>query len=530
MTTSATNYSFPTLGQVIRFAFDACGVLPRKRGERDGMTEQDKKGIQKRLQRLATEEGKLLENGNAAIAELGALLTGTVAPKKAVIALGGVLLDLFDVYHAVVRSEGTYLSERDTIGWFCRAYAIPRLVVSVRKHLLRLNLAAEGLRIPSEPDWYLPTVTDKGVKWPLEKALTWAYRVCDTKQTHFHFPGKDAESECPEQTANLENAREWCKGRGTPSWNSLHWNVSRSFERLASVEGNKYRRDIPAALRENIHLVLFVARLTTDVSKTIAATLGADALAELVAQYRRHDSWLQPDLKAFGQEVDRYRVEMLGTGLTGDEAWLELSEPYWRWFSDRSKTCGMEMQRLLDQYGEPSLPEETIRALVAHYREYPVRFIVEHLAVCAEIQVPSEFAEGLLAGLELKSRPDCNDEEIDRYEASLTHGDLAAQLAWMVPWLRGVVRYRREEYEEAFPYFEQAFERAKYSAGQNQYMLVNQYIELAAKMDRWRSFKKGVEWAIYLGQPVRWLREKPPIEENLLFVFEVMKMARYTQL
>jgi len=42
--------------------------------------------------------------------------------------------------------------------------------------------------------------------------------------------------------------------------------------------------------------------------------------------------------------------------------------------------------------------------------------------------------------------------------------------------------------------------------------------------------KKGVEWATYLGQPVRWLREKPPTEENLLFVFEVMKMARYTQL
>jgi len=524
------NCSFPTLGQVLRFAFDACGVLPRKRGERDGMTEQDKKLIQKRLQRLANEEGKLLENGHAAIDELGALLAGTVAPAKAVIALGGVLLDLFDVYHVVVRSEGTYLSERDTIGWFCRAYAIPRLVVSVRKHLLRLNLTAEGLRTPSDPDWYLPTVTDEGVTWPLAKALYWTYEVCETKQTHFHFPSMNAESECAEQTQNLENARQWCKGRGTPSWNSLHWNVARSFERLASAEDSNYRRDVSEVLRKNIHLVLFVARLSTDVCKAIAEAFGTDYLAQLVAQYRRHDSWLEPDLAVFRQEVDRYRVEMLGTGLTADETWEEISEHYWQWFADRSVACGKEMQYLLDQHGEPTLPEETIRALIARYCEYPVRSIADHLAICSEVKATLEFAEALHAGFELKSHPDCSDEEIDRYEASLTHGDAAPRLAWMVPWLRAVVRYRREAYEEAFPYFEQAFERAKYSAGQHQYKLVNQYIELAAKVDRWGSFKKGVEWANYVGQPVRWLRDKAPTDENLVFVFEVMKRARYSEL
>lgn len=524
------NFSFPTLGQVIRFAFDACGVLPRKRGERNGMTEQDKKRIQKRLQRLANEEGKLLENAYAAINELGALLAGTIAPAKAVTALGGVLLDLFNVYHAVVRSEGTYLNKRETIGWFSRAYAIPRLVISVRKHVLRLNLMAEGLRTPSEPDWYLPTVTDEGVTWPLEKVLYWTYEVCETKQTHFHFPGMNAESECPEQTQNLENARHWCKGRSTPSWNSLHWNVARSFERLASVEDRNYRRDVSEALQKNIYLVLFIARLSTDVCKAVAEVLGTSYLAQLVAQYRCHDSWLQADLEILRQEVDRYRVEMLGTGLTADEAWDEISEYYWRWFADRSVACGKEMQYLLNQNGEPKLPEETICAFVARYREYPVRSCAEYFAICSEVKATLEFAEALQAGFKLKSHPDCSDEEIDRYEVGLTRGDVAPQLSWMVPWLRAVVRYRREAYEEAFPHFEQAFELAKYSAGQNQYKLVNQYIELAAKVDRWGSFKKGVEWANYVGQPVRWLRDKPPTDENLVFVFQMMKRVQYSEL
>jgi len=527
---STLNFSFPTLGQVIRFAFDACGVLPRKRGERDGMTEKDKKLTQSQLKRLADEEGKLLENAQAAIDVLVELLAGTVASEKAVIALREVLLDLFDVYHKVVCLEGTYLNNRETIGWFCRAHAIPRLVVSVRKQLLRLNLASEGLRTPSEPDWYLPTVTDEGVTWPLTKALYWTYEICETKQTHFHYPGMRAGSDCPEQTQNLENARQWCKGRSTPSWNSLHWNVARSFERLASAEGSNYRRDVSEALRKNIHVVLFVARLSTDVCKCIVEAFGTDYLAQLVAQFRRHDLWLAPDLDGLRQEVNRCRVEWIGAGFTVDEAWEEISEHYWQWFADRSETCSKEIQYALGLQGEPILAEDAIGVLIVRYREYPVRSIADRIAICSEFKPTQQFMEALHSGLELKSNPDCSDEEVDRYEENLKHSEVALQLAWMVPWLRASVRYRREAYAEAFPYFEQAFERAKYAAGRHQYKLVNQYIEVAAKLDRWRSFKKGVEWANYVGQPVRWLRNALPTNENLGIAFELMKRAHYPEL
>ena len=51
----------------------------------------------------------------------------------------------------------------------------------------------------------------------------------------------------------------------------------------------------------------------------------------------------------------------------------------------------------------------------------------------------------------------------------------------MVPGLRGVYRYRKDQFETAMPHFQEAFENAKYRAGRNQYKLVNQYVELAAK-------------------------------------------------
>ena len=45
-----------------------------------------------------------------------------------------------------------------------------------------------------------------------------------------------------------------------------------------------------------------------------------------------------------------------------------------------------------------------------------------------------------------------------------------------------------------------------------------QYVELAAKNDDRRRFKKGIEWAQYVGIKVRWLRDDEPTEKKLDYV------------
>lgn len=97
----------------------------------------------------------------------------------------------------------------------------------------------------------------------------------------------------------------------------------------------------------------------------------------------------------------------------------------------------------------------------------------------------------------------------------------------MVPWLRGVYHYRKDEFAVAMPHFQAAFENAKYRAGKNQYKLVNQYVEVAAKNGDRRAFKKGIEWAQYLGIKVRWLCDDELTEEKLDYVYYIMQKARY---
>jgi hypothetical protein len=521
------NCNFPNLGQIIKFAFDATGVLPRKHGEQDGLTEQEKKRIQKQLERLVDEDGSLQDRYGELIKDLAFITAGTVQNLKVNFAIGDVAMDLHEVYHLVIRSDGTYLSEKENIRWFCRHYAIPRLALSFQKHQLRYNLAAERLDTPDDPDWYLPTVDEGKITWPLAKAMRWIYQVCETNQTQFHYPGKNAKTDCAEQYQNLESAADWLNGKRMPSWPALYWNFSKSFDRLGAASDLRHRREIAVKRRESIIVALFLARLATYVSKAISEAFGPAFLAQLIKQFRQHRTWLALDLEALRNYTISYIEENHAPAAAVDAIWWKCSEQYWAWFAERATTFGNRLEHLLEEHGYAALPEETVSLLVKDYGDYTVRTSLELVEANREFSMPEGFAQALHDGFDLKSNPNVDDVDIDRYAEELASKGLEYYLPWMEPWLRAAIRYRREEYESAFRYVEAAFENAKYCAGEKQYQLVNQFIELAAKTDRWKSFKKGVEWARYLGLSVRWLRDNEPTEDNLRSVFRMMKKVRY---
>jgi hypothetical protein len=102
------NHSFPPLGQTLRFVVDVLGVLPRKRSEGDGLDETDKKRIQKRLQRLASEEGRLEDNLNNTVWELSGVIGRALQDDDIRLVICEVLWDVYEVYKATIKSDGTY--------------------------------------------------------------------------------------------------------------------------------------------------------------------------------------------------------------------------------------------------------------------------------------------------------------------------------------------------------------------------------------------------------------------------------------
>lgn len=518
--------SFPTLGQLIKFAYSATGVLPRKYGEQDDLTESEKKTIQTQLNRLAEEQGSLAGPLGERIRQLAFIVAGAIKSQKVNFAIGESVMDLFEVYNKVVREDGTFLDERDSIRWICRAYAIPRLALSIQKHLLRFNLAAEGFVTPDEADWFLPTLTETGITWPLAKVMDWVYRTSNTNQTRFHYPDKGQQTDYAAQAQNLENAADWGNGKRLPSWPMLHRNFSMSMDRLGTIENPLYRRELPEALRESIVQALFLARVSTYVCDAIAQAYGPAFLGKLIDQFKRHSLLLAQELEEFRKGVAAYINEAQVPLESVNQVWFEASEAHWTWFCDRAEHLGNVLQTLAQRHAG-DLPDGLIGELVTSYGRYSVRGAVEQWEIAQEFEAPEGFTVALADGMALHSNPSCSAEDVDGYVNGLRRDKLESYLPWIGPWLHAVVCYRRQDYQTAFDHIEDAFERAKYCAGASQAKLVNRYIELAAKTDRWKSFKNGVAWARYLGIPVRLLYDVEPTDDSLRSVFGLMKKVEY---
>lgn len=273
-----------------------------------------------------------------------------------------------------------------------------------------------------------------------------------------------------------------------------------------------------------------MARLATYICNLIKEAYGTVILEQLITQFTQYRDWLSVDLDSFIEETTSYIEGYSVPPIAIDTVWMEFSEQYWTWFRDRYADLAKTLDYLLHENDYNPLPADTVAELIQSYGEYSVRTALDRLEINREFPIPSGFPQRLGEGFELKKSSECSDADIDQYLQELRQEGLASHLDWMERWLRAVVRYRNGDYESAFYHIEYAFEQAKYRAGGSQYLLVNQFIELAAKTDRWKSFKKGVEWALYLGISIRWLRDQEPTEEALQFVFAMMQKATYAQL
>jgi hypothetical protein len=526
-----TNYSFPTLGQTLRFAVDVLGVLPRKRGDKNELNEADKKRLQKKLHRLANEEGSLADNLDAVINEISQILGHTLKSDNIHSVLHETMLDLYQVYNGTIRDEGTYLPEHETIQWFCTVHAIPRLALSLQKHLLRTGLIEQGKDYPGYQYWYLPSVENSRISWPLANVMTWVYQLFSTSQERFHYPNRNQDANHQEQRQNLENARKWSQGRNLPSWETLRWTFSRAFEELSLRHIGLGDSELKLLHKESIYVALFVARFSTDLCMRIEKSYGLPFLEECIDQFKDHHNWLSHEVKRC-RFIANENIEKNGkTLLSPDEIWLGVSEGFIDSIRDGMTFFASTIQQIMISGGQIQRLHAVETELIRQYGEYPVKALLSYASKQSLMQekVPKNFFEFWGKGLQLKKTA-TTDIDVDEYEKSLIKHQLMQNMGWVVPWLRAIVRYRKQEFKEALHFAEQALSQAKYSAGVKQYNLVNLYVHLAAKNNDRRRFKKGIEWAKFTGVEIRLLRESPPTQENLDSVFEMLRKIEYSQL
>lgn len=513
---------FATQGELVKLAYDAFGVLPRKEATQHDFDEKAKKAIQKQLGRLANEEGHLASNYGEVIQTLSYILTDYLPSPRIMGALGNTLGDVHDVYNELVRSEGTYLNKAESLRYFISIKAVPLIVVSLNQSLLRFKIADFEINTPDDEFWYLPSFGENGkLTMPLEKVMRWAYQLCSTSQTQFHYPGKKAASSDAALQNNLDNAINWTRGTKLPALAALIKNFDDSFKAMA-----EHGREVPMQTQVSILTALVFARVASYIAREILKAYDAHYLMEVCSQFRDYSLWIAEDVNEFKVEVQpiMQRQESPEAGLA---IWLHAYDSYWKFFYAKADEAVDALQRLHDARPDQPIRADVLAALTSKYGPFAVCTRMDLAQRNMAFSPPESFVEMVGLGFKLKRDSRTQLAQINEYAAQVSAYGLEEHLCWMEPWLRAVYHYRKEDFKTAMSHYQTAFDNAKYRAGKQQYDLVNQYVEVAAKNESIRCFKKGIDWAQYLGIKVRWLRDDEPTEEKLDFVYSMLRIARY---
>lgn len=516
---------YPTQGEVVRFLYAAAGVLAEKRDQAPlGATE--RKALRKALQRLAAEEGELEENFGEMIKQLAFLVAGHLELARMVLAVGEVVSDLLDIYQQAIRDEGTFLNKDDTVRWLVRDRWVTAAALSIARNITRFGLRPLALYLPPAAGWYVPGLAHGKPLWPLQKVWRWIYEQTGLSQTEFHYKERNAEESDVERQRDLENAQNWLQGKHLPSAAALRWTVDRAFSaRPGGEQGTSGMPRLPTPLhQEGVHVALFLARCSTHVSQELAERFGEDFLAQVCKLFERDLALALEETHGvdalISQLADQHNLSPLDPELRTDA--INLWDDNLR---ARRRQAGTELD-WLNQTG--GLTGDTLDELVKAYGALPVLPLADWLQRPRGHEIPPGFQTALFEGLQLAEDRELTGQQIDEYDASLQASDARALLPWMVPWLRFLNCYRSHDDTAAWTWISDAYKQARYRAGSKQYKIVNQYIELAAKVGDRVAFRKGVNWARYVGIDVRWLRDKDPTPENIDFAMEVFRRSRYS--
>lgn len=528
------NISFPTLGEIVRELFNCSGLLPNK-GERSELllSGNEKKLLQMQLKRLADESSRIEGKLEVLLATFYKLLIKVVPNKLFASMIMEFVKEALTTYRAVLIDDGTYLSKHKTTKWLIKTYLIDRLVISFHKNYLRFNIASEKLDVPYILTWCLPDFSNEKTTWPLSHAWKLIYDSLSISQLAFHYPDKHKED--PKAIQNLEKAQRWVAGKQLPSISSLFSNLEYSITLLNETENPKLHRNISSEQLIKFKLILFVARIATYFFKEIQCAYGSKFLRNICLHLKRQSSRLNRVNKMLELEINA--INSRCSDLTKEEldhiTFLHVDN-YWQSYAVKQQEGAQRLQDYLEANAFDNLSSrEKAMVYISCVGSFQTYSLLEMESFNVRDEMRDEFPRLLAKGMRLKKKIN-SISEAELFEQELEELDFKSCLGWLSSWCYANYYYQHEDNEKAYLHYKEAFNRAKYAAGRNQYLLINQYIESCAKNNKYRDMKKAVAWAYYLGIEVRWLRgwDDPEAEATLrsLFNFMGQNSLRYAQL
>ncbi|MBB1507927.1 hypothetical protein H5203_21005 [Pseudoalteromonas sp. SG41-1] len=526
--------TFPTIGELVREIFNITGLLAQKDRSNSFLSESNKKKLQTKLKRLADESSKIDGKLEELIDSLRLLLESALGEERVIFMVLEAVEELLVTYKSVLADDGTYLNKRNSSKWFIQQYLLDRILLSFYKNYLKINVPASKLNLPNLKVWALPDIEGQNVNWPLRKAWQLIYESLSISQSSFHYPDKSVDDYRANQ--NLENAQHWSTTDQIPSISSLFNNLEYSLSLLECPSNDSLRRLLSKSERQRLKIILFIGRVSSYCFRELESNFGREFLISCIDHVKGQSSRLYRINSKLDKSIKGLKKS---TGLTSEVDinrlyFYEVSR-YWEHYALDIGHGTKVLQSYIARESFSNLTElEKSKLVIAHVGTFAGHGVLTLLGMTPSVKgMPSEFPELFCEGLKLKKSP-TSLGYIDNYHNRLRKAGLDDVLSWLVNWCYANYFYTHKSFDKSYGYYEKAFNQAKYSAGCNQYLLVNQYIESCAKNGKYKEMKKAVAWAQYLGIKIRWLRgwDDPESEASLKGLYELMgnQNMQYAQL
>ncbi|MEZ9512163.1 hypothetical protein AB4383_17915 [Vibrio breoganii] len=530
-------YRFPTIGEIVKELFNATGLLSQKHNLTSVIVcEKHKKSIQRSLERLAKEDSKIGDQLDDALDMLANILYELIDDEKFTLAFMASIQDALEQYKDLIRGDATYLSLANSIKWVIQNRLVDRLLTSLFKNTLAFRVDVFENGIPDDQFWWLPEFDSQRNKWnlPITKVWQWIYHSQGVSQTHFHNPirsdtsyqiNKHLLEKYKQYERNLESAQRWTSCIQLPSTHTLFKNLN------DSLDAQPYCFDSNKRQLKSYKTMLFISRLSTYCSNRIQEIYGNDVLHQLVRDLKKQYGRYERETSGYRYEVDKHMSTRTARHSDYVNAWGDLTRELWWYRADDLIKRLPKVEEYLRRHGALMSKHSQIKFLVNNLGSSNVYSLINQERHNPREAIPTRFPELFTRGLNIKKQATLL-QEIQEYRTDTESAGLQGLLCWVVEWAFATYYYRQEIYDKAHHHYIQAFQLARYTAGNQQYALVNQYIESCAKAKDYKGFKKAIAWANYLGIKVRWLRgmDEPEAEKNLRCVYQLMQQTRYWQL
>jgi tetratricopeptide (TPR) repeat protein len=523
--TMQRQYTYPTLGETIKYLFDATGLSGNKdlpAVKSSSFHEKNSKTLHKQLNRLAEEIGSLQPQLESLLDlytdELHIYVTCPVMRTQ----IAELLNDLYRPYRATLKQFSTFMSKPATVRYLLTSYAVRSCVLSWQVQALATAAANNQLPRPTQAFWFLPREEEGRLVSPLHSALQWAYEICGVSQAQFHRPTGVSDPGA-QLLRNLDTCRKW-KWLGKakpPTLPALYRNLTQSFDALEQA-GNP----VVPQLRQAIITSVSVARMASYIAHSIESAYGRAFLLETCEQIKLYADWLSPHLETAWTEGERLAESCPIAQLPPEQT--------------RCHYALRVMSDYLEKCSEANTFIQANRGADGSYNSLCIDMVEKQLGAFAALMdqditsrwvldKPDGLDELMAEASAMRKTGSTTLANIDALEDRMTKAGVADRVPWVLHWLRAVVLYNADQFDEAAEHYTAAFQLGRYSAGDSQYLLMNQYLEAMAKTNRWLQFKQGVFWADYLGLKVRHLRGHALTEENIRFAFMMLGMrnAKY---